>query len=235
MAAILFIIGSSADASQVDDWLQKLDNPNYKIDRLQPANLADKYSKYDFAKLLIPRSQFLGYIGDNYQRLFIYLNLISRDPIDKKKYHVHGASEVRGDKRSFDGEIVVTTIREYLEMHYGVDDEMKPAGIKREGLLVGRYNFKQQDNQTPGGTFEGIVTLYWYVDRKGNIRYDDIEHESDNYINNQYVGTWIASDSNEKEVANWGEYRIPFSGDLDIGAAEFSADPKYKAEGWDDN
>ena len=30
----------------------------------------------------------------------------------------------------------------------------------------------------------------------------------------------------------WGHYRIPNSGDLDIGVGEFSPNPKYLSNGW---
>jgi hypothetical protein len=36
------------------------------------------------------------------------------------------------------------------------------------------------------------------------------------------------------KICNWGEFRIPFSGDLDIGAGEFSPNPKYFSKGWAD-
>jgi hypothetical protein len=32
---------------------------------------------------------------------------------------------------------------------------------------------------------------------------------------------------------NWGDYRIPDSGDLDNGAAEFCVNPKYQKNGWE--
>ena len=37
-----------------------------------------------------------------------------------------------------------------------------------------------------------------------------------------------------KKVANWSICRIPCSGDLDWGAAEFSPAPEYRKYGWED-
>lgn len=47
------------------------------------------------------------------------------------------------------------------------------------------------------------------------------------------MGTWTEYNSNEMKCSNWGERRIPFSGDLDIGAGEFSPNPKYFDKGWE--
>ena len=61
-----------------------------------------------------------------------------------------------------------------------------------------------------------------------------IEEYSDDYRNNQFVGTWTSYKTGVKKVANWGICRIPCSGDLDWGAAEFSPAPEYRKYGWED-
>jgi len=58
---------------------------------------------------------------------------------------------------------------------------------------------------------------------------------SDEYRNNQYVGTWIDYETKEEKTCNWGEYRIPFSGDLDYGSAQFAPREKYYNKGWGPN
>lgn len=47
------------------------------------------------------------------------------------------------------------------------------------------------------------------------------------------MGTWTSYANNSSKRCNWGEFRIPYSGDLDIGAGEFSPDTKYLDKGWD--
>ncbi len=221
-------------ASQIDAWLHDLDHPRYPENALKSQDSLQRYGAYDFSPLLVPRSEFLGYIGNDYQRLRIHLKSISRDPDHQDRYVVVGESKVRDNLTPFDGSVTVTSIREYAHMHYGVDEGLKSAGIRSEGVLIGRYRFEEQQAQPHSGVFEGVVTLYWYVDKDGKLRYDDIQVDSDNYSNNQYVGTWTSYTTRKSKVANWGEYRIPFSGDLDIGAGEFSPDPRYKDRGWSD-
>jgi len=84
------------------------------------------------------------------------------------------------------------------------------------------------------GIFEGKVLLRWYINNKGVFLFDDIEEYSDDYRNNQFVGTWTSYKTGVKKVANWGICRIPCSGDLDWGAAEFSPAPEYRKYGWED-
>ena len=66
------------------------------------------------------------------------------------------------------------------------------------------------------------------------LLYDDIGRDSDDYSNNQFLGTWTSFRTNANKRCAWGQYRIPHSGDLDIGAAEFSVNPKYINNGWGD-
>jgi hypothetical protein len=120
-------------------------------------------------------------------------------------------------------------------MHFGVDDELKNEGFKSQGVLIGDYSFRENASQKHSGTFQGKVIMYWYVDRFGMIHSDDIAKSySDSYTNNQYIGTWTDYKNGTQKIANWGEWRIPFSDDLDIGAGDFGVNPKYYEKGWED-
>lgn len=230
---LLLTVSILANASQVDEWLDGLDHPLHRSLTLKPKNLLQKYISYDISSLLIPRSEFLGYIGNNYQRLHIHFKSVSRSPTNQEQYLIIGESIVGDHVTEFNGEITVTSVREYVKMHFGLDDELKTAGIQSEGLIIGHFKFQEQSTQSSSGRFQGIVTLYWYKDKAGNVQYDDIAAGySDNYSNNQYVGTWKAYRTGKEKTANWGEQRIPFSGDLDIGAAQFSPAPQFKKQGW---
>lgn len=106
--------------------------------------------------------------------------------------------------------------------------------MKAQGKLSGTYEFHEEKSKKSCGLFKGKMYVLWYVDSDGKLQYDDIESYSDFYKNNQYEGTWVSANGKIKKIANWGEYRIPDSGDLDIGAGEFGANPKYKNQGWED-
>ncbi len=117
-------------------------------------------------------------------------------------------------------------------MHFGVDDEYKNQKIKKQGVVIAAYDLLEDSLQRHSGFFNGILFTAWYINRFGKLMYDDIEIYSDRYRNNQFIGTWTDYKSRKMEKCNWGDYRIPNSGDLDIGAGEFSPDDKYLKYGW---
>lgn len=56
---------------------------------------------------------------------------------------------------------------------------------------------------------------------------------ADGFTNNNFTGTWTSYKSNLSRKCNWGDYRIPESRLLDIGAGQFSVDQKYRKNGWE--
>lgn len=234
MTAFLILTINILFGQQERIWLENLENPNYSSERLEKENLISEYSKYDFSTLLTPKQDFEGFIGEDFQRIKMYFTSISKDLTDQENYLITGVSIVKNNKCDFEGKITVKQVREFETMHFGVDNLYENAGFISQGILIGEYELKENPSQKHSGIFEGIMSLYWYVDKDGIIHYDKIQWYSDAYKNNQYVGSWKGYEGNTKKVCNWGESRIPFSGDLDIGTAEFSPNPKYFKNGWDD-
>lgn len=230
---ILFtLVGARAQQSR--DWHQMLKDPNFTGERFKAQSRVDHYAEYDFSTLFAPRTQFLGFIGDDYQRLKIYFTSISKAPRAPRSYRVDGISIVKSNKITFSGEMRIDRVLEYKQHRFGLDDRMKDIGHKAQGVLFASYKFAEDRTRPKSGVFEGLMLFSWYLDIDGVMQYDDIEFHSDSFRNNQYVGTWTQYGSSKRKVANWGEYRIPFSGDLDIGAGEFSPNSKYLDKGWRD-
>jgi hypothetical protein len=99
-------------------------------------------------------------------------------------------------------------------------------------LVVGRYTFRENAMQASSGVLEGIVHTYIYCEN-GKIFYDDLNLGwSDNYANNLFVGTWKSYKNSVIKRCNFGNFRIPQSGDLDIGVGKFSPNEKYLSNGW---
>jgi hypothetical protein len=231
---ILIFLSTSIFGQQTEEWIKMLNNPKYDSYELGKENLKDDFLKYDFSTLLVPRQEFLGYIGSDYRRLKIFFSSVVKDSSNGDTYEIKGISLVGDNKCDFSGTIKITQIRAYKTMHFGLDNKFENRGLKSQGILIGDYELKENPNQNHSGVFEGIMTLNWYLDEFGILHYDNIEWYSDNYKNNQYVGTWSEYNSKAYKICNWGENRIPFSGDLDIGAAEFSPNSKYYDKGWED-
>jgi hypothetical protein len=231
---ISLFICISVFGQQTKEWLEKIENPEYSSGKLKQDNFKAKYLKYDFSTQLTPKQDFIGFIGQDYRRIRIFFTSLTKDTSDQEKYLIKGISVVGNNICDFKGEISIEQVREYKSMHYGVDNKYENSGIKSQGILIGKYEFKENPEKKHTGIFEGTVTLNWYVDRFGIIHYDRIEWFSDRYRNNQYVGTWTDYKNGTKKICNWGEYRIPFSGDLDIGAGEFSPNEIYLNKDWED-
>ena len=214
---------------QIAKWEKQILN---SID-LYKQEYKDSLEKYDLSTLWThsDNSIVYGYIGDNYQRIRIKIISATKDK-NNSNYNIIGKSMVKTNICQFSGTIKITNSRTFKNMHWGVDDEFKNKGIKKQGILIAEYHFTEDSTQTHSGTFDGIISTSWYIDKSGQLKYDDIEKNSDSYCNNQFVGTWKGYKMTTKRMCNWGDYRIPFSGDLDIGEGEFSPADKYLQNGW---
>jgi hypothetical protein len=157
---------------------------------------------------------------------------VIKDGDKSDTYNITGKSKVKDNICDFSGTLKITQIRLFKNRHWGVDDEYKDKGIRDQGILIGEYDFIEDSTQRYSGRFKGIFTTLWYIDKDGHLQYDDIEKFSDSYINNQFVGTWISLTTKSPKVCNWGDFRVPFSGDLDMGACCFSPADEYLQFGW---
>jgi hypothetical protein len=193
----------------------------------------DRILKFDFGPhwtRLHDNDSVLGYIGDNYQRMRIAITSATKQTGQPDTYNVTGKSMVKGVVRSFSGTMKITKVGSNPESE--LDEEYKSEQIKEAGLVFGEYHFSEDAKLTNTGKFDGHFVTYWIVDMGGKLQYDEVMMGADGYLNNQFAGTWTSFRTKTKKPASWGDSRIPVSGDLDIGAGEFSPDEKYVANGW---
>ena len=188
----------------------------------------DKFDDFDFSNILADkRIKFLGYIGADYHRLHINFDSIKK--ISRSKYIVSGNYKITEEARPFKGEIQISEIRKYTNFNYGVDDFMK-GKINAQGIALATYFIK---GETEKFQAKGCMLTRWYIDNDEKLLYDDISEDEDLYANNLFCGECKVGKVQIKPCT-WGHYRIPNSGDLDIGAGEFSPNPKYLGNGWSD-
>ena len=184
----------------------------------------------DFSNILSDKSvPYIGYIGTDYQKFSIDLQKVQRT--DDNQYDVSGITIVKNNRCNFRGIIDIVENREFTHPTYGVDDSMK-GQFRRRGCSIAKYNLEEETSQTGSGVFTGYLLFYWYENNDGKFVYDDIDSHSDSYCNNQYAGTWKSNKTKKSKPCAWGQYRVPNSGDLDVGAGEFSVNPKYAKNGW---
>jgi hypothetical protein len=229
---LIFLIVSIGVCGQPDErtttWNAHLFSGLYESD------YKDSLSQYDFGSLWTDTDNSLvfGFKGENYQRIRIKIISAIKNNNNPNIYAVNGKSMVKNNIYEFSGAINVKNVRVYEEMHLGIDSELVNHKMKKQGILVGEYHFEEDKSKPHSGIFNGIFYTSWYIDSTGLLNYDDIEKYSDSYMNNEFIGTWKDYKTRKSITCNWGDYRIPYSGDFDIGAGEFSPQEKYLQFGW---
>jgi hypothetical protein len=195
----------------------------------------DKAKEIDFSDLwtqdsilienekMIQHSQPLGYIGDNYQRFEIRFISVIKNTSNHLEYFVYGKTRVKDNICRFQGTIEITSASLYQE------SELSDA---KQGFISGDYNFYEDIDQKHTGIFKGNFQTNFYIDSNGDLNYDALMWIADGFKNNQFEGTWTDYKTNQTKKCNWGDYRIPNSGNFDIGAAEFSPSSDYHQNGW---
>ena len=178
--------------------------------------------------------RYLGFIDSKIKRrIDVKFLKISKSEINDSIYLAKGKTIVGKNTRLFEGKIQIRQIYSFKYISTGLEGEMDGI-VKSQGIIIADYHFREDKKLSATGVFEGKVLLRWYINNKGVFSYDTINNFSDDYNNNQFIGTWTSYKTGVKKVANWGAHRIPCSGDLDIGAAEFMPNEKYYKYGWED-
>ncbi len=169
-----------------------------------------------------------GFVGDKHQRLRIkFLNIEKMD----NAYTTTGKLLIKDALMNFEGMMQITNIRKYQHNSAGVDNEFKNK-VKGEYAITGNYVFYAHDEKHHVHKLKGIFQSDFYLDMKNKVHYDDLDIVSDSFSNNQFVGTWKDVYKNTTSMCNWGDYRIPNSGNFDIGAGDFSPNTKDISLGW---
>ena len=169
------------------------------------------------------RAEILGFIGDDYQRLFIHFVSVIQNPTNPYEYLVYGKTKVKEIICSFKGTITIRQARIY-----------KSGDIPtyKQGFASCDVVLYEDKKQSSTGFIKGKLKSEFLIDSKGQFRYDALMFDGDGFSNNQFVGSWTSYKTNASKKCHWGDYRIPSCGDLDIGAGEFSINDKYLKNGW---
>lgn len=185
--------------------------------------------KYDLSSLFTQTSSraIMGYIGDNYQRINIKFVSLTKRGNQTDTYNVVGKTRVKGNICDFKGTMKVVNARQFLENALESD-------TIREGFILFEYVFYESEAQKGSGIFSGVAASYYYINKSGQLLYDDLMSGADGFSNNQFVGEWKGYHAKEAKRCNWGDYRIPYSDALDKGAGEFVPADEYMKNGWED-
>ena len=194
------------------------------------------YKKYnaplDMEKVLnAEKSNFLGFIGVNRKRLRITFTSIKKSEENKDVYEVEGFSTVMNkNKRTFKGTFSLLS-------HYKFAEQTVDVPLPKKGEIVGystfSYELAEDENLTATGVFKGKMIVMWLKEVNAAPVYF-LPFNRDSERNYQFFGTWTSYTTKKTSVASWGEYRIPCSGDFDLGDGDFGPNPKYWQYGWEE-
>lgn len=219
LTTLLFINVKAQDTATIDFYKQ-IKNYNFSTIFAPEAILVEGRNDN---KSKIQRAEVLGFIGDSYQRFLIHFVSITQNPKNHYEYLAYGKTMVKEKISSFKGTITVKQSKIYKS---GDLPEFKQGFVTCDLILY------EDKKQTSTGFIKGKLTSSFIIDNKGKIRYDALMFAADGFSNNEFVGNWTSYKMNISKKCNWGDYRIPESGDLDIGAGEFSVNEKYIKNGW---
>lgn len=172
----------------------------------------------------VKREEILGFIGNHYQRLQIHFNSIIKNPKNPNQYYVFGKTKVYGLIFPFNGVIIIKQAYLYTKRDI--------KGYK-QGFVDCEVTLNENKRQAGSGFIRGKLKSNFEINAKGQFGYDALLLVSDSFSNNEVVGTWTSYQTNELKKCNWGDYRIPNSGNLDSGAGEFYVSEKYLKNGWE--
>lgn len=159
----------------------------------------------------------LGYIGNNYQRFYIHYTSIVKDKDNPYRYNVEGKTKVNNNICSFRGTITI----------------FKASITKnKQGEVICLVDLREDSTHAASGIIRGKLVTDWFLNKRGVISYDTNEFDADGFCNNQFEGTWTNYRTRKSKTCNWGDFRIPESKNLDIGAGDFDVSDKYKKYGW---
>ncbi len=170
------------------------------------------------------RPELLGFIGNDHQRFYIHFTSMLKNPQNPYQYTVQGKTKVRETVRPFKGTITVRSanIRKAQDMYPGY----------QSGYATCDVTLYEDHQLSATGSITGQLTITYMISPKKQFLYNTLNYQSDNFSNNQFRGQWTSYKTKTSKICNFGDFRIPDSGDLDIGAGEFSPDPKYFHKGW---
>jgi len=217
----VIITGSLFGQKNSEEFKSKVFTDSY----LNHKDIKEEFVQHDISSVLTHtvNSRVFGFIGDNYQRFRIKFISVIKNKENPYQYFVYGKSMVKNNVCDFQGTITIKNVFLWKKTE---TPEIK------QGKIVGDYLFYENPQQKHVGQFKGVFTSNWFIDKEGNLQYDNLSDMADGFTNNEFVGTWTSYSGTINKICNWGDDRIPMSGDLDDGTGEFHPANKYSANGW---
>jgi hypothetical protein len=220
----VFLIGQVfAQNTPTSDFFGQIKNYDLSVVLTADSIIDDENEKF-------PRAEILGFIGDDFQRFKIHFISVIQNQLNPYEYFAYGKTKVKNNICEFQGTITIKEAKLYNNPNWvccSEDTLMKFGYAKCEVIL---YEDKKTNSS---GFIKGNLSSSFLIDLNGVFRYDSYIFIADGFSNNEFTGTWTSYKTKSTKKCNWGDYRIPESGNLDSGAGEFMIDDKYVKNGWE--
>ena len=180
-------------------------------------NFKNQISSLDCSNVWSKESLKNGIIGLNYRTINIEYEKVQK--INKYKYSILGKSRVKKNICDFEGYLMIKHVHLY--------ENSDVLDIK-QGKIIGSYELKENPKQKHSGVFKGTFESYFYFESDSIIKLDNLFDGADGYHNNSFVGTWESYNNSKIKKCIWGDYRLPFTFDYDVGDGEMIINEKYR-------
>lgn len=172
----------------------------------------------------MPQPEPIGIIGTDFQRFYIHFLSVSPVAGSKGQYRVTGKTRVKTSVCNFTGTITIKEAKLYKA-------EETDFPQYKQGFITSEIVFYEDSSQSSSGLIKGTMISFFYLDNNV-LKYDALKFDADQAGNNLCTGTWTSYKTGKSKKCNWGDWRIPDSEGLDIGASEFMPAEKYYSKGW---
>ena len=184
------------------------------------------YEDINGKSLYFKETPFDGVLGEKYARIEMFINP-EVERTDSLTFKVKGKSKVKKNVCDFTGEI-------HIEHIYNIWERADDPGSPDYYVMVCNYLFKEDETQYGTGFFKGTYGVYCHIDKANKKVCFDIDlGGGDGYNNRNYVGTWQSYKTKAEKKCIWGDYRLPYTFDFDIGDGEMRVNPKYNSPEWE--
>lgn len=171
-------------------------------------------------------TSFNGILGDKYTRIELFIHP-EVERIDSLTFKVKGKSKVGKNICDFTGEIQIEHI-------YNIWERANDPDSPNYYVMVCNYLFTEDKAQYGTGFFKGTYGAYCYIDKANKKICLDIDAGGGELNNRNYVGIWQSYKTKAVKKCIWGDYRLPYTFDFDIGDEDMRVNPKYNSPEWEE-
>ena len=191
----------------------------FNSERFTYEDINGRYSYYK-------ETSFNGILGDKYTRIELFIHP-EVERIDSLTFKVKGKSKVGKNICDFTGEIQIEHI-------YNIWERANDPDSPNYYVMVCNYLFTEDKAQYGTGFFKGTYGAYCYIDKANKKICLDIDAGGGELKNRNYVGIWQSYKTKAVKRCIWGDYRLPYTFDFDIGDEDMRVNPQYNSPEWEE-